>query len=63
MSYYWLNRKEILQKAKGNYTKEKVAEYYSKNKEAIKDKSKNTKTYQKKKKTRLTSIKDRDIST
>ena len=40
MSYYWLNRKEILQKAKGNYTKEKVAEYYSKNKEAIKDKSK-----------------------
>ena len=41
MSYYWLNRKKILQKAKGNYSKENVAEYYLKNKEEIKDKSKN----------------------
>ena len=28
MSYYWLNRKEILQKAKERYSKEKAAEYY-----------------------------------
>ena len=39
MSYYWFNRKEILQKAKENYSKEKVAEYYLENKEAIKTKS------------------------
>ena len=39
--YYWFIRKEILQKAKGRYSKEKAAEYYSKNKEAIKEKSKN----------------------
>ena len=41
MSYYWFNRKEILQKAKERYSKEKAAEYYLKNKEAIKQKSKN----------------------
>ena len=41
MSYYWFNRQEILQKAKERYSKEKVAEYYLKNKEAIKEKSKN----------------------
>ena len=41
MSYYQFNRQEILQKAKGRYSKEKAAEYYSKNKEAIKEKSKN----------------------
>ena len=39
MSYYWFNRKEILQKAKERYSKEKAAEYYLKNKEAIKEKS------------------------
>ena len=39
MSYYWFNRQEILQKAKERYSKEKAAEYYSKNKEAIKEKS------------------------
>ena len=38
MSYYWLNRKEILQKAKQKYSKEKAAEYYFENKEAIKKK-------------------------
>ena len=54
MSYYWFNRQEILQKAKERYSKEKAAEYYLKNKEAIKEKSKiDTKTCQKKKKTRL----------
>ena len=39
MSYYWFNRQEILQKAKERYSKEKTAEYYLKNKEAIKEKS------------------------
>ena len=41
MSYYWFNRKEILQKVKERYSKEKAAEYYLENKEAIKEKSKN----------------------
>ena len=36
MSYYWLNRQEILRKSKQRYSKEKTAEYYLKNKEAIK---------------------------
>ena len=36
MSYYCFNRQEILQKAKGRYFKEKAAEYYLQNKEAIK---------------------------
>ena len=39
MNYYWFNRQEILQKAKENYSKEKAAEYYKQNKEAIKEKS------------------------
>ena len=39
MSYCWFNRKEILQKAKERYFKEKAAEYYAQNKEAIKEKS------------------------
>ena len=37
--YCWFNRQEILQKAKENYSKEKAAEYYKQNKEAIKEKS------------------------
>ena len=36
MSYYWFNRKEIFQKAKERYSKEKAANYYLENKEAIK---------------------------
>ena len=40
MSYYWFNKSEILQNAKERYSKEKAAEYYLQNKEAIK-KSKN----------------------
>ena len=39
MNYYWFNRKDILQKAKENYSKEKAAEYYEQNKEAIKEKA------------------------
>ena len=41
MSHYWFNRKGILQKAKERYSKEKAAEYYLQDKEAIKEKSKN----------------------
>ena len=37
MSYYWFNRKEILQKAKERYSKEKAAEYYLQNKEGVKE--------------------------
>ena len=38
MNYYWFNRQEMLQKAKEKYSKEKAAEYYKQNKEAIKEK-------------------------
>ena len=63
MSYYWFNRQEILQKAKERYSKEKAAEYYLQNKEAIKKSQRiDTKTCQKKKKARLKSIKEKDIS-
>ena len=41
MGYYQFNRQEILQKAKERYSKEKAAEFYWQNKEAIKEKSKN----------------------
>ena len=40
MNYCWFNRQEILQKAKEKYSREKTAEYYAQNKEAIKEKSK-----------------------
>ena len=40
MHYYWFNGQEILQKAKEKYPKEKAAEYYKQNKEAIKEKPK-----------------------
>ena len=39
MNYCWFNRQVILQKAKEKYSKEKAAEYYKQNKEAIKEKS------------------------
>ena len=38
MSYYWFNRKQILQKAKERYSKKNAAEYHLKNKEVIKEK-------------------------
>ena len=41
MSYYWFARKEILQKAKERYSTEIDAEHYLKNKEGIKEMSKN----------------------
>ena len=55
MSYYWFNRLEILQKAKERYSKEKAADYYKKSQEIV------IKTCQKKKKTKLKSIKRRGI--
>ena len=58
MSYYWFNRQEMLEKAKDRYFKEKAVEYYLKNKEAIKEKSKNQYNLVKRKKnTRLKGIK------
>ena len=39
MSYYWFDRQEILQKSKERYSKERAAEHYLQNKEAIKEKS------------------------
>ena len=39
MSYYWFNRQEILQNAKEIDSKENAADYYLKNKEAIKEKT------------------------
>ena len=58
MSCYQFNRQEILQKAIERYSIEKAAEHYLKNKEAIKEKSKNWyKNLSKEKKTRLKSIK------
>ena len=47
----------FLQKEQERYSKEKTAEYYLKNKEAIKEKSKNQYRSLSKKKTRLKSIK------
>ena len=62
MNYYWFNRQEILQKAKEKYSKEKAAEYYKQNKEDIKENQESIiKTCHKKKKTRLKSIKKRNM--
>ena len=62
MNYYWFNRQEIFQKAKEKYSKEKAADYYKQNKEAIKENQESViKTCQKKKKTRLKSIKEKNI--
>ena len=63
MSCYWFNRQEILWKAKERYSKEKAAEYYAQNKEAIKKTSQESdiKTCHKKKKTRLKSTRGKNI--
>ena len=39
MNYYWFNKQEILWKAEENCSKEKAAEYYKQDKQAIKEKS------------------------
>ena len=41
MSYYLLNRQDILEKAKKRYSKEKAAEYYLENIEVIKERARN----------------------
>ena len=41
MSYYWLNRQEIFQKAKERYSQEKAVEYHMQNKKVIKEQSRN----------------------
>ena len=58
MNYYWFNRQKILQKAKEKYSKEKAAEHYLKNKEAIKEKARDCykNLSEEKKKTKLKSI-------
>ena len=62
MSYYQFNKQEILQKAKERYSTEKTAEYYLQNREAIKKRQEIViKTYRKKKKTKLKTIKKKDI--
>ena len=54
MSYYQFNRPEILQKAKNRYSKEKTSEYQlKKQRRNRKSQTIDTKTCQKKKKTRL----------
>ena len=61
MSYYWFNKQEILQKAKEKYSKEKAAEYYAQNKLSKKSQDSVIKTFHKKKRTRLESIKEKGI--
>ena len=62
MSYYWFNRQEILKKANKKYSKEKAAESYAQNKEAIKEKSRERyKNLSQEKKTRLKSTKVKNI--
>ena len=62
VTYYQLNREEILQKAKERYSKKKASEYYLKNKEASKKGQKtDTKTCHKKEKARLRSTKEISI--
>ena len=62
MSYYWCNRQEILQKTKERYSKKKLLSIISKIKK-LQKKSQEivVKTCQKKKKTKLKSIKKRNI--
>ena len=62
MNCYWFNWQEILQKTKEKYSKEKAAEYYKQNKEAIKEKSgERYKNLSQEEKTRLKSIKEKNI--
>ena len=61
MNYYRFNRQEILQKAKGKYSREKAAEYYAQNKEAITENSRERyKNLSQEKKTRLKSTKEKN---
>ena len=61
MNYYWFNRQKILQEAKEKYSKEKAAEYYAQEEEAIKEKSRERYKNLKKNKTRLRSTEEKNI--
>ena len=62
MSYYQFNRQEILQKAKERYSKEKAAEYYLQNKEAIKEKAREPyKNLSQEEKERIKEYQKRDV--
>ena len=61
MNYYWFNRQKVLQEAKDKYSKEKAAEYYAQEEEAIKEKSRERYKILKKKKTRLRSTEEKNI--
>ena len=61
MNYCWFNRQKILQEAKDKYSKEKAAEYYAQEEEAIKEKSRERYKILKKKKTRLRSTEEKNI--
>ena len=61
MNYYWFNRQKILQEAKEKYSKEQAAEYYAREGEAIKEKSRERYKNLKKKKTRLRSTEEKNI--
>ena len=50
MSYYWFNRKEILQNTKERYSKEKATESFRKQRSNKKKSSIDTKARQKKEK-------------
>ena len=66
MSYYYFNRKNLLQKAKDKYHnfggKEKAAKYYIQNKEVLKEnaKNKNRNLSEEEKETKKEYGKDRD---
>ena len=64
MSYYYFNRKEILQKANERYSKEKTAEYYYlENKEAIKKMSRDSyKNFSKEEKDKIKRVPKKEIS-
>ena len=63
MSYYQFNREEILQKVKERYSKKKLPSIIQKTKNQWKKHQRiDKKIYQKKKKTRLKSTKEKDFS-
>ena len=63
MNYYWFNIEDILQKANENYSKEKAAEYYEQNKEAIKGKAReHYKNLPEEKKNKIKEYREKNIS-
>ena len=58
MSYYQFNRQEIFQKAKKIYSKEKAAQYYLLNKEAIKKDKRQVQKYVRQKNKQAKNIKE-----